>query len=205
MLRGNFGAMAGLLLVHPLLRRAWNGVWTSLRGSDILNRPGTVNSPEAAEERKRQRVSFDFVFALIFLVVLHGFSAAKVLLILGINHKIATQLPRRYVPAVTWTFNILVLVTNELFEGYKFRNIAVYLVGAPSAVPNLVDEPSSLIKLGEWLDHHGGLIPRWEILFNITILRLISFNLDYYWSVDQRSASPIEVRVPFPLLIHPHH
>jgi D-alanyl-lipoteichoic acid acyltransferase DltB (MBOAT superfamily) len=43
---------------------------------------------------------------------------------------------------------------------------------------------------------------RWEILFNITILRLISFNLDYYWSLDRRSGSPIEVPpspYPFPL------
>lgn len=49
---------------------------------------------------------------------------------------------------------------------------------------------------GTWLDSHGGLIPRWEILFNITVLRLISFNLDYYWSLDYNSASAIEV-TPF--------
>ena len=27
-----------------------------------------------------------------------------------------------------------------------------------------------------------GAYPRWHILFNITMLRLISFNMDYYWS-----------------------
>lgn len=46
---------------------------------------------------------------------------------------------------------------------------------------------------GDFMDDHGGLIPRWEVLFNITILRLISFNLDYYWSLNLPGASPVEV------------
>ncbi|KAG4302389.1 hypothetical protein PCK1_001371 [Pneumocystis canis] len=33
-----------------------------------------------------------------------------------------------------------------------------------------------------FLDRYEGLIPRWQIHFNITVLRLISYNLDYYWS-----------------------
>ncbi|KAK0656623.1 MBOAT, membrane-bound O-acyltransferase family-domain-containing protein [Cercophora newfieldiana] len=187
LLRQNFGAMAGLLLVHPLLRKAWEYVW-NIGQSSLETKPAA----EAAGERKRQRVSFDFVFALIFLVVLHGFSAAKVLLILGINHKIATQLPRKYVPATTWVFNIGILLLNEIYQGYKFRNIALFFSGPSAKVENLVSGQSSLVQLGEWLDSHGGLMSRWEVLFNITVLRLISFNLDYYWSVDHRSASPIE-------------
>lgn len=46
---------------------------------------------------------------------------------------------------------------------------------------------------GAWLDSYGGLVARWEVLFNITILRLISFNLDYYWSIDKRGANGLEV------------
>jgi len=49
---------------------------------------------------------------------------------------------------------------------------------------------------GQVLDSYGGLIPRWEILFNITVLRLISFNLDYYWSFNFGSSSPLEVCIP---------
>ncbi|KAK4454828.1 glycerol uptake protein 1 [Podospora aff. communis PSN243] len=187
LLRENFGAMAALLLVHPLLRKAWEHVWNAGH-----NAPETRLAAEVAEERKRQRVSFDFVFALFFLVVLHGFSAAKVLLILGINHKIATQLPRKYVPVATWVFNIGILLSNEIFQGYKFRNIALYFSEPQPKVENSVSGQSSLVQLGEWLDSYGGLMSRWEVLFNITVLRLISFNLDYYWSVDQRSGSPIE-------------
>lgn len=45
----------------------------------------------------------------------------------------------------------------------------------------------------EWVDGYGGILSRWEILFNLTVLRLISFNLDYYWSLDRRGGDPIEV------------
>lgn len=38
---------------------------------------------------------------------------------------------------------------------------------------------------------------RWQIFFKFTILRLISFNMDYYWSLTYPSESPIEV-TPLP-------
>jgi len=148
------------------------------------------------------RVSFDFLFALIFLFALHGFSSLKVLLILGINHKIATRLPRRLVPAVTWIFNICMLLSNEIFEGYKFHNIALFFTGPIPSIQNMADGPPTLVQVGEWLDRYGGLMSRWEVLFNITVLRLISFNMDYYWSLDQRSGSPIEVGVSSHSLRH---
>jgi hypothetical protein len=56
-------------------------------------------------------------------------------------------------------------------------------------------EKAELHNWGSWLDSHGGIMPRWEILFNITVLRLISFNLDYYWSLDRRAESPLEVLI----------
>ena len=181
--------MALLLVFHPLCRKIWNAVYPVARDA---------RGPEAADERLRQRASFDYAFALLYLVALHGFSAAKILLILGINYKLATGLPRKYIPVATWVFNICMLFANELCEGYKFRDMALLVTGAPAK--DLVTDPSSLVKLGEWLDRHGGIMGRWEILFNITVLRLISFNLDYYWSLKQRGSSPLEVRPPFPTL-----
>jgi hypothetical protein len=128
---------------------------------------------------------------LLFLAILHGFSALKVLLILYTNYNLAMSLPKRYVPAATWVFNISILFANELCQGYRFRDIASLVSRHPT---NLVDGDNIVMRLGSWLDGCGGLMPRWEILFNITVLRLISFNLDYYWSLDRRSGSPIEVR-----------
>ncbi|KAL2154276.1 hypothetical protein VTH82DRAFT_2952 [Thermothelomyces myriococcoides] len=184
--RINLPYMALLLVFHPLLRRVWN-VFHPVPRELRAARP---NVPEAAEARLRQRTSYDAAFALFFLVALHGFSAAKILAILTINYRLATSVPKRYIPAVTWVFNICVLFANELCSGYSYRNIAQFLAGSPAE--NLVTGTSGLVALGEWMDSYGGLIRRWEILFNITVLRLISFNLDYYWSLDRRASSPIE-------------
>lgn len=190
LIRNNLPILTVLLVAHPLLRRGWDKVWEAVRGS-----PETALSKEqAGDNRMKQRTTFDFIFALIFLLALHGSSSLKVLTILFLNYKVAKTLPRRFVPPATWIFNILVLLGNEIFKGYKYRNMA-------AALSSEADGPSTLIALGAWLDNHGGIIGRWEILFNITILRLISFNLDYYWSLNDHSSSssPLEVRPPPPL------
>src|SRR5205085_12680029 len=76
-----------------------------------------------------------------------------------------------------------VLFANVLAHGYRFTQIAETMLPFPMA-----------IAWAKGLDLYGGLIPRWEILFNITVLRLIAFNLDYYWSLERdRTGSPVEV------------
>jgi hypothetical protein len=114
----------------------------------------------------------------------------KIVIILYINYCIATQLPQKYVPAATWIFNISTLFANELSEGYKFEKMAGFISPLD---PTALDSKSLLHSWGSWLDSYGGIVSRWEIQFNLTILRLISFNLDYYWSLNRRNGSPIEV------------
>lgn len=180
--RVNLPAMTALLVLHPLSRRAWNAIFplpTSAKSSS-----------EMADERLRQRASFDFAFALLFLVILHGFSAAKVLLILYANYSIAMRTPKHLLPAATWSFNIGTLFANELCQGYKFKTMALLVAGTFSDTGS--GAGPLLVSTGGWLDSWGGIMSRWEILFNITVLRLISFNLDYYWSLDRRSLSPVE-------------
>ena len=95
------------------------------------------------------------------------------------------RLPKKAIPPVTWIFNIGVLFANELAHGYSYSQFAEAMLPFPMA-----------LTLSKNFDQLGGLIPRWEILFNITVLRLISFNLDYCWSLDRdRAGSPIEVCV----------
>ncbi|KAL8304754.1 hypothetical protein RB601_007018 [Gaeumannomyces tritici] len=180
--RANLPAMTALLVLHPLSRRAWNAMFPLPSNTKSLS--------EMADERLRQRVSFDFAFALVFLVILHGFSAAKVLLILYANYNIAMRTPKNLLPATTWAFNICTLFANELCQGYKFKRMALLVAGSSTAAGN--GSGPLLVSCGEWLDSWGGIMSRWEILFNITVLRLISFNLDFYWSLDQRSLSPVE-------------
>lgn len=187
--RGNMPYVAILLVIQPLLRR----VYETIRPLPPRNGPSKANgktfiSAIEGDARLDQRASFDFGFALIFLTAMHGVSALKVLFILYINFSISTQLPRRLIPAATWIFNISILFTNELCGGYKFADMASYV--APGG-----DGIGLLQAWGTWLDSYGGVMSRWEVLFNITVLRLISYNMDYYFSLDRRGGSPIEVSI----------
>ncbi|KAJ9647189.1 glycerol transporter [Coniosporium tulheliwenetii] len=193
--RDNLPYMFLLLAIHPVLRRVYDYLCRAdsytqvhpLAGSNGRLTHG-LSAQAAADARLEQRISFDVYFAVVFLAALHGFSAFKVLLILYVNYKIATALPKEYVPGATWVFNIGILFANELCRGYPFAGLASFLLPSPTASP----EKASYSNWGMWLDSYGGLIPRWEVLFNITVLRLISFNLDYYWSLNQRGGSPVE-------------
>lgn len=138
-------------------------------------------------------MTFDFFFGLIFLTALHGISALKVIFILMVNYRIGKNLPRSYIPAVTWVFNLSILFANELCGGYQFERIALFLAPASSAIEK---DGSALVQLAKQLDDFGGIMPRWEVLFKVTVLRLISFNMDYYWSLGYPSSSPIEVGSP---------
>jgi len=192
-LRKNLPYLAALLVFHPLLRRLYNSF---THGANLSN--GEVRpTPEEADRRLNQRASFDFGYAVLYLLALHGVSAFKVFTILYLNYNLVTSLPRKYIPVAAWVFNVGILFANELGHGYRLREVASAVLGFFSG--GVVNESnSSLIAWGGWLDSYGGLMSRWEVLFNITVLRLISFDLDYYWSLDRRDYSPVEVR---PLLL----
>lgn len=168
----NLPYMTALLIFHPLARKLYNSVFPLPSGRE---NNGT--------SRLNQRASFDFAFAILFLVALHGFSALKVLLILYANYQLGVILPKKYVPVATWVFNIGVLFANDLCNGYQFKSVASLFTSPASKMEVGATEPL-LLRLGAWLDSYGGILSRWEIMFNITILRLISFNLDRHWAAD---------------------
>lgn len=183
--RFNLRYLALLLTFHPLLRKAWNKFYRRV--------PIGKTVADTAEARLEQRASYDYFFAIVFLGALHGFSMLKVLAILYINYNMATSLPRRYIPLATWVFGIGILFANELCDGYKYRDLAAILSGTPPYLLRAAPVEGSLASWGAWMDSWGGIMSRWEILFNFTVLRMISFNLDFYWSQGYRSASPMEV------------
>ncbi|KAL0578918.1 glycerol transporter [Marasmius crinis-equi] len=107
-------------------------------------------------------VPFNLVCSLLFLSGLHGTSILKIILILTVNFAIAKACKAsKFGPVLTWVFNVLVLYMNDRYHGYRFGDI----------LPSL-----------EILDAFTGFHPRWHINFNITMLRLVSFSMDYYWS-----------------------
>ncbi|KAF7593511.1 glycerol transporter [Aspergillus hancockii] len=189
--RDNIPYLLVLLVAHPLLRRVYERYAQPV---DATPTNPKVNVTIAhGDARLARRTRFDFYFALIFIVALHGVSAVKVVGILYANYKIAKALPRKYVPTATWVFNVAILFSNELCTGYRFERIAALVVSSANSTGK------DLVLWGRYLDSFGGIMPRWEVLFKVTILRQISFNMDYYWSLDYSASSPIEVS-----LLPPH-
>ena len=198
--RDNIPYLFVVMTLHPFLRRLFDSFYSSSSVSshrafnDAAGDTGSSSNlgHTKADYRFNQRISFDVGFALLFLLALHGFSALKVLLILYINYNIATRLKREYVPAITWIFNIGMLFANELGRGYPFSSIANAAMSYTAP-----EDPNQATPKSNWgivLDNYGGLIPRWEVLFNVTVLRLISFNMDYYWSFYRAGDGHLEVR-----------
>jgi hypothetical protein len=186
--RRNTPYIFALLLVHPVLRRVYDRLRPiSTQPKETFSTSGRIGQPgeAAGDARLERRTTFDFVFALIFLTALHGFSVFKVVFILYLNYSLATKLPKKYVVPATWIFAVGTLFANEIFNGYPYAKIEKFIM--PWTTP-------SKLSWGSWLDGYSGIMPRWAILFNLTVLRLVSFNIDYYWSLDHRAGSPLEVR-----------
>ncbi|KAL9000697.1 MAG: hypothetical protein Q9169_000733 [Polycauliona sp. 2 TL-2023] len=184
--RGNIPYMFLLLMFHPILRRTYDYFGLADRQA-----ASPSQNDLSADLRLGQRVRFDVGFACLYLVALHGTSALKVVAILFINFSLAKKLPKSYLPLATWVFNIGVLFANEWGRGYPYVEIARLLSPWSSTSAMSAGEKTGQ-NWGTHLDNHSGLLPRWEILFNITVLRLISFNLDYYWSSDRVRGSALE-------------
>ncbi|KAL8949346.1 MAG: hypothetical protein Q9222_004532 [Ikaeria aurantiellina] len=181
-----------LLVFHPLLRRLYNTFHPIDHQSTLSSRKAPPSPHQGhADARLNQRVQFDVAFAFLYLIALHGTSALKILVILYINFNLAKSLPKKYVPTATWIFNIGILFANEFGKGYPYAGIAQF-ISPWSAPSDPSGDKSSINSWGTYLDSFSGLLPRWEILFNICVLRLISFNMDYYWSLDKKGASLIE-------------
>ncbi|KAK4046734.1 glycerol transporter [Microbotryomycetes sp. JL201] len=148
-------------------------LWVTL--SSVFNfvvRPPQQQSPSAAQIPPRAR--FILAFGLVLLTVLHGTSMPKMLAILWLNYRIARIATwggnwTRATPVLTWIFNLAILFSNEIYEGYHWSSIGLTM---------LDDE--------RW----HGILPRWHINWNITMLRLISFNMDYYWATSSHPPPP---------------
>ncbi|KAL8847988.1 MAG: hypothetical protein Q9221_006950 [Calogaya cf. arnoldii] len=190
--RDNIPYMFLLLVFHPILRRVYEYI-SPVNHTAVS--PPRKNSPVpsdwSADARLSRRLQFDAGFACLYLLALHGTSALKVVAILYINFYLATRLPKSYIPPATWIFNVGILFANELCKGYPYAGIANFV--PPRSLAS-VTSPGEVRgqNWGTYLDGYSGLLPRWEILFNITVLRLISFNLDYCWSLNRAGGSPLE-------------
>jgi D-alanyl-lipoteichoic acid acyltransferase DltB (MBOAT superfamily) len=124
------------------------------------------------------RLAFYSLFSLGFLLFCHGSTIAFMLIIVGINFAIgwigSVNEGRLGTPATaaTWIFNCLILLANERYRGYSWHDVLAF-------------GGSDLAPLATWLQSQRGLFP-WQGLFNMVVLRMISFNLDRIWCSQAR-------------------
>ncbi|KAI8879539.1 putative GUP1-Multimembrane-spanning protein essential for proton symport of glycerol [Backusella circina FSU 941] len=121
----------------------------------------SITTSKSKKNNNLAQIRFYLVASVLFVIGLHGTSFIKMMVILTINYWIG-KLGGSFNPVLTWVFNLIVLFMNEHYEGYKFASIG----------------------LGQ-LDLYRGILPRWNIFFNFCMLRLISFNMDYYWNLKK--------------------
>ncbi|XP_031473930.1 membrane-bound O-acyltransferase gup1 isoform X1 [Nymphaea colorata] len=120
------------------------------------------------------------LLSLSYISYLHGACVIFILAIATLNFLLVKIfLKSVYFSFVIWSFNILVLLCNRVYEGYSFSWFGEGLA---------------------FLDGYRGTF-RWQICFNLVILRMISFAYDHYWAhtscVDQKEKSVYGERFSF--------
>ncbi|KAI8141260.1 glycerol uptake protein 1 [Fennellomyces sp. T-0311] len=134
--------------------------------SHLFRAYATPQLPVKQPHQPLHRIYFFFVAAIVVITTFHGTSMIKILAIISTSYWIGrTAGGTIWNPIGSWVFNLAILFLNEWYNGYTFGA----LLGPRFA----------------WMDEYKGVQPRWHILFNFVMLRLISFNMDYYWQVKK--------------------
>ncbi len=160
-----------------LVERLVGGTSSSARGS-YAPVAGVSSSNGSRQQARPGRKPFLLVWTIIFILALHGTNSLKLLLCCSINYLIARTLRGTALatPAI-WTFNVATLFAVHYYEGVDLAAI----------------HPS----LGV-LEQGKGLLTRWQINYNITMLRLVSFSLDYHWATLAARDPPAAAASSFP-------
>ena len=169
-----FGVLSAF---HPFIRWVYNVVCSRL---------GTIHakSQTSVDVRMHRRTQFDVIFGLIFVTVLHGITIVNLMCFILANYGIVKFFPRPYVPAATWIFNLALLFARNIPSiNPSLQNIVV-----------LIPQKSMFTQWIISTVQFKGLMPGWSIVIKTIILRMISFNMDYYWSMDADAADEEMVR-----------
>ncbi|SPO24530.1 probable GUP1 - Multimembrane-spanning protein essential for proton symport of glycerol [Ustilago trichophora] len=155
-------ALVGIMGLYLLLSKLF-----TILPSSTSARYTRIDSTSAFAP-KQNRIPFLTVFTTIFIFALHGFNSLKLLLILFTNYGLAKTLGgMKVAPAIAFAFNIGALFAVHWNDGFDYSHISPAL---------------------GFLEVFKGLLPRWQINFNITMLRLVSFAIDYHWAKCEADA-----------------
>lgn len=110
---------------------------------------------------KTPKLTFDFVFGLIFLVAAHGVNSFKILAHMIIIFSMVRIFKKQQKIAVVfiWSYGIGTLFLNDKYRNFPYAKILSCLAPLDNSFT--------------------GIIPRWDVFFNFTLLRIISYNMDY--------------------------
>ena len=127
-----------------------------------------------------KRVPFTAAWGFAVALVLHGTGAIWLVLALTLNYCLATHLRESALaPAWAWAFALALLFASKAWGEQYWEDLLEHWLGALGRA--LCTEPSFSGLLGEWLAPldtlYGGLY-KWTRPLNLTILRLISFNIE---------------------------
>lgn len=111
---------------------------------------------------------FWLIASSVYVIYLHG-SCVLFILAIALGNYVLTKsfAGTSAFPYLLWIYNLTFLVSNRVYSGYKFASF-----GAQFA----------------FLDQHRGEL-RWHISFNMVMLRMLSFGLDYHWAQISRPST----------------
>lgn len=113
------------------------------------------------------RMRYLQLLGIAFPIALHGSHAIKTFSLALGNYFLAHWTAgTRYAPFALWTFNLAVLFSNELLDRQGFGWIHPILQDVDVIFP--------------W----WGFVPRWQIFFKVTVLRMLSFGIDLHKSYE---------------------
>ena len=121
--------------------------------------------PQISPSDISNRISFIIFASSVALIALFGLSYFKMLFLVSIQYGITRWAGSSILnPILSWIFGIGILFLNEHYHGYEFATIHPALAS---------------------MDSYKGIMHRWEIHFNFTMLRMVSYSMDYYWMLNE--------------------
>jgi D-alanyl-lipoteichoic acid acyltransferase DltB (MBOAT superfamily) len=116
-----------------------------------------------SRRRAAPLLRYYFTLNVIVVAVLHGSRTLFMFAILCGHYALCRLVSRyRFAVAASWLYTIAILFLNEYYRGYNFEDV----FGASFA----------------WLDTYRGLY-RWNVTFNMSTLRMISFGSDWHEAI----------------------
>lgn len=113
------------------------------------------------------RRTFDLGFGLFFIVGMHGFNSLKIIFHMLVMFGLGRLSKKNALisQSLLWTYGLATLFINDRYR------LVPYGIG--------------------FMDNFKGLISRWDVFFNFTLLRMLSFNIDYVKAQQRLHQEPL--------------